>query len=77
MACMLLASIKEYFTGDVAAVGDCPEHRIKELHHGVVRAHEMLGAEIRPVRTVDTGNTPCLHSVPRLNPTMHSSFCYR
>lgn len=61
MACMLLASIKEHFAGDVAAVGYCPEHRMKELHPGVLRAHEMLGAEIRPMRTEGMWDTPYPH----------------
>jgi len=61
MACMLLASIRENFGPDVAAVGYCPEHRMKELHPGVLRAHEMLGAEVRPMRTEGMWDEPYPH----------------
>lgn len=61
MACMLLASIRENFPGDAAAIGYCPEHRMQELHPGVLRAHEMLGAEVRPMRTEGMWDTPYPH----------------
>jgi hypothetical protein len=61
MACMLLASIRENFPADVAAIGYCPEHRMRELQPGVLRAHEMLGAEIRPMRTEGMWDTPYPH----------------
>ncbi len=51
MACTLLASIRAYFGNEVGAIGYCPEHRMAELHPGVVKAHEMMGAELRPMRT--------------------------
>ncbi|WP_226780697.1 hypothetical protein [Oceaniglobus trochenteri] len=50
-ACTLLASIRLQFGDDVGAVGYCPEHRMDELHPAVFKAHEMMGAEIRPMRT--------------------------
>lgn len=61
MACMLLASIRENFPANVAAIGYCPEHRMRELQPGVLRAHEMLGAEIRPMRTEGMWDTPYPH----------------
>lgn len=51
MACMLLASIREAFGPEVKAVGYCPEHRMAELDPAVFKAHEMAGAEIRPMKT--------------------------
>lgn len=51
MACYLLASIRTHFPASVKAVGYCPEHRIGELHPAVLRAHEMMGAEIRTFST--------------------------
>lgn len=50
-ACTLLASIRTFWGPEVAAVGYCPEHRMDELHPAVFKAHEMMGAEIRPMRT--------------------------
>ncbi|MDQ2066590.1 hypothetical protein Q9295_09400 [Xinfangfangia sp. CPCC 101601] len=61
MACMLLASIRENFGPEVATIGYCPEHRMAELHPGVLRAHEMLGAEIRPMRTLGMWDAPYPH----------------
>ena len=51
MACTLLASIRTHFGDDVAAIGYCPEHRMDELHPAVFKAHELMGAEIRPMKT--------------------------
>jgi hypothetical protein len=51
MACYLLASIREHFPRDVQVIGYCPEHKMAEIDPGVVRAHELMGAEIRPMRT--------------------------
>lgn len=51
-ACTLLASIRSQFGDTVAAVGYCPEHRMDDLHPAVFRAHEMMGAEIRPMTTL-------------------------
>jgi hypothetical protein len=50
-ACSLLASIRTHFPAGVKAVGYCPAHRMDELHPGVLRAHEMMGAEIRSFDT--------------------------
>jgi hypothetical protein len=50
-ACSLLATIRSFFPDTVAAIGYCPEHRMGELHPAVIRAHEMLGAEVRPMKT--------------------------
>ncbi|WP_255509331.1 hypothetical protein [Oceaniovalibus sp. ACAM 378] len=60
-ACTLLASIRTQFGDDVAAVGYCPEHRMDELHPAVFKAHEMLGAEIRPMRTQGMWDTEYPH----------------
>ncbi len=51
MACYLLASIREHFPADVRVIGYCPEHKMSEIDPGVVRAHALMGAEIRPMRT--------------------------
>lgn len=51
MACLLLASIRRHFPETVQAIGYCPAHRMAELHPAVLKAHEMLGAEIRPMQT--------------------------
>lgn len=49
-ACSLLASIRTHFPAEVKAVGYCPEHRYGDLHPGVHKAHEIMGAEIRTFR---------------------------
>ncbi len=46
-ACHLLASLRTHFPAPVKAIGYCPEHRIHELHSGVLKAHELMDAEIR------------------------------
>jgi hypothetical protein len=51
MACYLLASIREHFPPDVRVIGYCPEHKMAEIDPGVIRAHEIMRAEIRPMRT--------------------------
>jgi hypothetical protein len=51
MACYLLASIRAHFPGTVKAVGYCPAHKMAEIDPGVIRAHELMGAEIRPMQT--------------------------
>jgi hypothetical protein len=51
MACYLLASIRACFPGDVQAIGYCPEAKMAEIDPGVLRAHALMGAEIRPFRT--------------------------
>jgi hypothetical protein len=51
MACYLLASIREHFPRDVQVIGYCPEHKMADIDPGVFRAHELMGAEIRPMRT--------------------------
>jgi hypothetical protein len=51
MACYLLASIREYFPRDVRVIGYCPDHKMADIDPGVRRAHEIMGAEIRPMRT--------------------------
>ncbi len=52
MACTLLASIRTSFGPEVAAIGYCPEHKMGDLHPAVLKAHEMMGAEIRPMKTL-------------------------
>jgi hypothetical protein len=51
MACYLLASIREQFPPDVQVIGYCPEHKLAEIDPAVIRAHEIMRAEIRPMRT--------------------------
>jgi hypothetical protein len=51
MACYLLASIREHFPPDVQVIGYCPEHKMAEIDPGVIRAHDLMRAEIRPMRT--------------------------
>lgn len=51
MACYLLASIRTRFPAHVKAIGYCPAHRFDEIHPGVVKAHEIMNAELRPFET--------------------------
>ncbi|MEZ5724689.1 MAG: hypothetical protein R3E47_06295 [Paracoccaceae bacterium] len=79
MACDLLASIRTYFGEDVQAIGYCPEHRMDELHPAVFKAHEMMNAEIRPMRTEGMWDTPYPHGnkiIAALQPrdTAYSAF---
>jgi hypothetical protein len=60
-ACTLLASIRTYWGPEVAAVGYCPAHRWDELHPAVFKAHEMMGAEVRPLQTEGMWGTPYPH----------------
>ncbi|MDE3121672.1 MAG: hypothetical protein KGK00_07850 [Paracoccaceae bacterium] len=60
MACTLLASIREFFP-EVQAIGYCPEHRMEDLHPAVFKAHEMMGAEIRPMKTLGMWDDPYPH----------------
>lgn len=61
MACTLLASIRTCFGPEVQAVGYCPEHRMGELHPAVLKAHAMMGAEVRPMKTQGMWDTPYPH----------------
>lgn len=61
MACTLLASIRTYFGNTVQAVGYCPAHRIAEVHPAVFKAHQMMGAEIRPMTTLGMWDTDYPH----------------
>ena len=61
MACTLLASIRTHFGPDVAAIGYCPEHRMAELHPSIFKAHEIMGAEIRPMKTEGMWDEPYPH----------------
>ena len=61
MACTLLASIRSFFPDTVAAVGYCPEHKIGDLHPAVIKAHEKMGAEIRPMKTLGMWDTDYPH----------------
>lgn len=61
MACLLLASIRKHFPQEVRAIGYCPAHRMAEVHPSVFKAHEMLGAEIRPMRTEGMWAEPYPH----------------
>ncbi|RVT85602.1 hypothetical protein DXV76_07565 [Rhodobacteraceae bacterium CCMM004] len=61
-ACTLLASIRSHFDpGRVAAVGYCPEERMEALHPAVRKAHEMMGAEIRPLPVAGMWDDPYPH----------------
>jgi hypothetical protein len=60
-ACTLLASIRKFWPGNVAAIGYCPEHKMADLHPAVLMAHEMMGAEIRPMKTEGMWDTPYPH----------------
>lgn len=60
-ACTLLASIRAQFGDDVGAVGYCPAHRMDDLHPSVLQAHEMMGAEIRPMVTEGMWDTDYPH----------------
>jgi hypothetical protein len=51
LACYLLASIREQFPSDVQVIGYCPEHKMAEIDPAVLRAHALMRAEIRPMRT--------------------------
>lgn len=61
MACSLLASIRSFFPKSVRAIGYCPEHRMKELHPAVFKAHELMDAEIRPMKVEGMWDTPYPH----------------
>lgn len=61
MAVHLLASLREHFPKEVRAIGYCPEQTFDQLHPGVIRAHELMGAEIRPMRTEGMWDTPYPH----------------
>ena len=61
MACKLLASIRCQFGEDVAAIGYCPEDKINDLDPIVLRAHEIMKGEIRPMKTADRWDTPYPH----------------
>ncbi len=61
MACTLLATIRECFPSEVKAVGYCPAHRMTEISPAVIKAHEMMGAEVRPVVTEGRWDEPYPH----------------
>ncbi len=61
MACTLLASIRSFFPDTVAAVGYCPAHRMDDLSPATRKAHEMMGAEIRPMVTEGMWDEPYPH----------------
>lgn len=61
LACTLLASIRKNFPPEVRCIGYCPEHRMDELHSAVFKAHEMMDAEIRPMRTLGMWDEPYPH----------------
>lgn len=61
MACKLLASIRCQFGEDVAAIGYCPAHRMEELDPAVLKAHEVMGGEIRPMVTEEQWSSPYPH----------------
>ncbi|SEN44853.1 hypothetical protein [Palleronia pelagia] len=61
LACTLLASIRSFFGPEVAAIGYCPAHRMDELHPAIFKAHEIMGAEIRPMVTEGMWDEPYPH----------------
>lgn len=61
MACVLLASIRKHFSEPIKVVGYCPEHKMHQLHPSVLKAHEMLGGEIRPMKVEGMWDTPYPH----------------
>lgn len=61
MGSVLLASIRQFLPESVKVVGYCPEHLMDELHPSVLKAHEMLDAEIRPMKTDDMWDSPYPH----------------
>lgn len=61
LACYLLASIRTHFPVSVRAIGYCPEDRFSELHPAVLRAHELMGGEIRTFSTKDRFNPKYPH----------------
>lgn len=61
LACSLLASIRTHFPKTVACIGYVPEHRMDEVHPSVFKAHEIMGAEIRPMKTEGVWDTPYPH----------------
>lgn len=61
MACKLLASIRCQFGEDVAAIGYCPAHKLDDLDPCVLRAHEIMGGEIRPFVTEGRWDEPYPH----------------
>ena len=61
MGSVLLASIRQFLPESVKVVGYCPEHLMDELHPSVLKAHEMLDAEIRPMKTDGMWDSPYPH----------------
>ena len=61
MACLLLASIRRHFPAGTRAIGYCPAHRMADLHPAVRRAHDMLGADIRPMDVQAMWDSPYPH----------------
>ena len=61
LACSLLASIRTHFPKSVACIGYVPEHRMDEVHPSVFKAHEIMGGEIRPMKTEGMWDTPYPH----------------
>lgn len=52
LACTLLASIRCHFSAEeVACIGYVPEQKMIDVHPSVFKAHEMMGAEIRSMKT--------------------------
>lgn len=61
-ASTLLASIRTHFDpSEVAAIGYCPAHRMSELDPAVLRAHEIMGSEVRPMQTEGMWDFPYPH----------------
>lgn len=61
-ASTLLASIRTHFDpSEVAAIGYCPAHRMSELNPAVLRAHEIMGSEVRPMQTEGMWDSPYPH----------------
>ena len=57
----LAASLREAYGPDIRLIGYCPAHRMEDLHPAVFKAHELLGAEVRPMTTDGMWDTPYPH----------------
>ena len=61
MSCTLLASIRQAFGDSVKTIGYCSEHMIDDVHPAVFKAHEIMGGEIRPMKTEGMWDEPYPH----------------
>ncbi|MEM6824040.1 MAG: hypothetical protein AAF566_02920 [Pseudomonadota bacterium] len=76
MACSLLASIRSNFGPEVEAIGYCPEESFDDLADAVRVAHEIMGAEIRPMATAGRWDTAYPHGNKILAAAEHRNTRY-